>query len=69
MSMSRRDDIAEDLRAIGEFDYVIERGERIQIARDEKPPFTWREIAELLGITENGVHKAYAAYQAKREAK
>lgn len=63
--MSKREDIADDLRSIAAFDYVIERGERIDNARAANPPFTWREIAQLLGMTENGVHKAYAAYQAK----
>ena len=36
------------------------RGEAIDAARREG--VTWREIAALLGMTENGVHKAHAAW-------
>lgn len=37
------------------------RGEAIQAARDDD--VTWREIASILGMTENGTHKAYKAWK------
>lgn len=39
------------------------RGEAIDAARAEG--VTWREIAALLGMTENGAHKAHAAWKVR----
>ena len=65
--MTKREDTATALKEIGAFNYAQVRGERITDARDAG--WTWVEIAALLGMTENGVHKAYAAYIAKRDGK
>ncbi|TFD58052.1 hypothetical protein E3T43_07340 [Cryobacterium sp. Hh7] len=65
--MTNREAVIEDLQYIGAYDYNKDRGERIETARREN--ITWREIAQHLGMTETGVHKAYAAYIAKRDAK
>jgi DNA-directed RNA polymerase specialized sigma24 family protein len=40
------------------------RGEAIEAARAEG--VKWREIAAILEMTENGVHKAYQTYQARK---
>ena len=61
--MDNHEAVAEDLRYIGSVDYAHERGIRIAAARREE--YTWPEIAALLGMTENGVYKAWASYKAK----
>ena len=67
-SISNREAIRQDLRDVAEElsqrDEILERrGELIDSARNQTPPLTFREIAELLGMTERGVQKALEAYR------
>ena len=65
--MTNRDDAIDDLKIFANYNSVAERGIRIKTARLNK--VTWREIAEHLGMTEGGVHKAYHAYLDKSGTK
>ena len=63
--MTNREKAIDDLKGYAAYDLVLDRGTRIAIARREK--VTWREIAEHLGMTEGGVHKAYSAYLERKK--
>lgn len=65
--MTQRDLAIEDLKSFAAHDYNDDRGQRIKAARTNG--LTWREIAGHLGMTENGVHKAWAAYMTASNAK
>lgn len=54
--------IREDLAAVAESQRNLpgQRGHMIHLAREQG--LTWREIARILDMTENGVHKAYQAW-------
>lgn len=57
----------EDLEEVASYQRNLPsvRGEAIKAARAEK--VTWREIASILGMTENGVHKAYIKWKTARK--
>ena len=63
--MTNREKAIDDLKGYAAYDLVLDRGTRIATARREK--VTWREIAEHLGMTEGGVHKAYSAYLERKK--
>ncbi len=43
-------------------------GELIDAARSVQPPLTFREIAEVLDMTERGAQKALEAYRRKHDS-
>ncbi|MEC5149160.1 hypothetical protein [Cryobacterium sp. GrIS_2_6] len=60
-----RDDAVDDLKALASYDFEADRAQRIEAARSSG--VTWREIAAILGMTDNGVHKAYKKWLATKE--
>ncbi|WP_345189053.1 hypothetical protein [Microbacterium panaciterrae] len=69
-SISNREAIRQDLRDVAEElsarEEILERrGELIDAARSAQPPLTFREIADLVGMTERGAQKALDAYRRK----
>ncbi|GAB6855924.1 hypothetical protein [Microbacterium xylanilyticum] len=72
-SISNREAIRQDLRDVAEElsarEEILERrGELIDAARSVQPPLTFREIAEVLDMTERGAQKALEAYRRKHDS-
>lgn len=47
------------------YELLKRRGELVAAARSQEPPMTWREIAGILGMTEQGLIKAQKAHSAR----
>ena len=48
------------LRAVRSLRALVERLEELQVANARAQGWTWEQIAQLLGVTRQAVHKKYA---------
>ncbi len=53
-------DPAEGLRAVRALRALVERLEELQVGRARELGWSWQEIAVLLGVSRQAVHKKYA---------
>ena len=58
------DDPAVGLRAVRSLRVLVERLEALQVGNARDRGWTWEQIAQLLGVTRQAVHKKYAAGRA-----
>ena len=54
-------DPAIGLRAVRSLRALVERLEELQVTNARDEGWTWEQIAQLLGVTRQAVHKKYAA--------
>ncbi|MGY1770770.1 helix-turn-helix domain-containing protein [Blastococcus sp. SYSU D00813] len=55
------DDPAVGLRAVRSLRVLVERLEALQVGNARARGWTWEQIAQLLGVTRQAVHKKHAA--------
>ena len=53
------DDPAEGLRAVASLRLLSERLERLHVARARARGWSWQEIASVLGVSKQAVHKKH----------
>jgi Homeodomain-like domain len=54
-------DPAVGLRAVRSMRVLVERLEALQVQNARNSGWTWEQIAQLLGVTRQAVHKKYAS--------
>jgi predicted transcriptional regulator len=54
------DDPSVGLRAVRSLRVLVERLEALQVQNARDAGWTWEQIAQLLGVTRQAVHKKYA---------
>lgn len=54
------DDPEAGLRAVAALRSLLERTERIHVAKARERAYSWQEIADALGVSKQAVHKKYA---------
>jgi hypothetical protein len=55
------DDPSVGLRAVRSLRVLVERLEALQVQNAREAGWTWEQIAQLLGVTRQAVHKKHAA--------
>ena len=60
-SAASSEDPSVGLRAVRSLRVLVERLEALQVQNARDNGWTWEQIAQLLGITRQAVHKKYAA--------
>lgn len=53
-------DPAEGLRAVASLRRLVEQLERLHVSRARGRGWSWQEIAQILGVSKQAVHKKYA---------